>query len=156
MNGYRRGSWEDQVIGEGMAVIAILFILVVAAVVTLVLAAGKETARLAEESASYSDSTRKVLLWTLLSFLGLVLACGLFAVLIPAVTTGAVYTAAWSFLVCVLIVEGCDWRERGRERGSTSRLGDLDTYLDFESPTSVHLGSDSRNGKAEPLPIGNR
>lgn len=139
-----------------MALAAILFILVIAAVVSLAVAAGKETTRLAEESASYSDSTRKVLRWAVLSFLGLLLACVLLAVLIPAVTSDAVYTAAWSFLVCVLIVEGCDWRERGRERGSTSRLGDLDTYLDFESPTSVHLGSDSRNGKAGPLPIGNR
>ncbi len=133
MNGYRRGSWEDQVIGEGMALAALLLILVVAAIVSLAVAAGKETARLAEESASYSDSTRKVLRWTVLSFLGLLLACGLFAVLIPAVTTEAVYTAAWSFLVCVLIVEGCDWREQLQAKNASPRLGDLDTYLDFTS-----------------------
>ncbi len=148
MNGYRRGSWEDQVIGEGMALAAILFILVVAAVVTLVVAAGKETARLAEESASYSDSTRKVLRWTLRSFLGLVLACGLLAVLVPAVTTGAVYTAAWGFLGVVLMVEACDWHERLQEKNDSQRLGDLDTYLDFTfSREGGTLASERTNGR---------
>ncbi|MBV9280673.1 MAG: hypothetical protein JOZ41_11365 [Chloroflexi bacterium] len=153
MHGYRRAGWEDQLPGEFSFLVIVLLVLVIAALWTILVATGKELARIYERSGSYSRTTLRIIGYSLAGFVTVVVLCWLVSLVVPSAAAAPVYAAAWGFLAVVLVVEGCDWYER-RHGAPESALGDLDTYLDFTPVDNAHLGSEVKNGKAEPAAIG--
>lgn len=152
--GYRRAGWEDELIGLTGFVLIVGVILAVAIIWTIVQATVKELGRLARRSGSYSKQSLHVIRWTLIGVAGVVGLCVLAGLIVPAVMTAAVYATAWGFLVVVLVIEACDWYERRTESHPPQALGDLDTYLDFTSPTDEYTTRGSSKGTGEPAAIG--
>lgn len=130
---YRRGTWGDQLAGEGVTLIIILTIIVAAIVVAVIIAMAKELFRIFAERGFDGSAVSRTLWYALLTFFGLCTLAGVLVLLVPAAGTVSAYAVAWGFLLFVIAVEGVDRYAARINREERAHLGELDTYLDFHA-----------------------
>lgn len=106
-----RGGWEED-LATGILGVALLGLIALAALVgTFLIVVLTEIARVYQARA-FSARRSRPILWIALAFLLAVwVLCAVLARQ-PETLPISVYLSTWSFLVYVVVVEGCDWYEQ--------------------------------------------
>lgn len=140
MQPYRQGyDWEDAA-ATGIAGLCLVVAIVVAAfLMTILIILTRELIRVYQSRATQPTLVARILWVALALLLGVWLVAGL--LLTHAATTGlGAYSAAWAFLLFVVVVEGADVYA-GRYDLDEPELGTLDSLP--PPPSLEALGEDS-------------
>ena len=112
-----------------------------------------EAVRVYQDHGFSHSKVGKLLRWSLVGFVVVVLISSLGAVLFPTTTGVDAALISWSFFLWSGIVALCSWFAGKRDRGH--HLGDLDTYLDGLSKVDTRpTRSNNTNGNSSPASIG--